>query len=161
MSVRQVGIMIQPPSRQRAGRPQLKRGSLGSHSDMSADRSHRWSIFVLGAAAALSHCGCTPRRPSVPARLLGVWRSAGSQDTATLHFLEDGTLTIAVTNPQVDYSFSATWQPIDSNHIRVKPQAGLPDVVLPKSVELRITLAGDRLTLTGSAGDAVTYLKVQ
>ena len=80
-----------------------------------------------------------------------------STDTVTLQFLSDKSVTIHVINPQVDYTLSAGWRWLDSNHVRITAPAGLPDVFLPKQANLRFTVTRDALTVSGDPAQSVTY----
>jgi hypothetical protein len=114
------------------------------------------AVLVLVSAFAGFGLACSERPPSGPAPFLGAWRNADARDTITLRFLNDGTVSIAITNPQVDYSFTASWQRLDSNRIRFTAPAGLPDFVLPRRAVVRFAIAHDSLTFSGGAS-SITY----
>jgi len=114
--------------------------------------------LLLGAGFFLvSGLGCSNGLPSGPPPFLGSWRSVISTDTVTLQFLSDKSVTIHVINPQVDYTLSASWRWLDSNHVRITAPAGLPDAFLPKQANVRFTVTSDALTFTGDPAQSVTY----
>jgi len=121
---------------------------------------HGMATCLLVAAVPFSPLACSRRAPSGPPPFIGAWRSVGARDTATLHFLDDGTVTIGVSNPRVEYLVTASWRLLDSNHVRVTPPAGLPAAVLPSRADVRFAVIGDQLTLTGGDGAVVAYRKV-
>jgi len=111
-------------------------------------------LALVGAAS------CSPSVPTTPPpNLLGQWRSAGG--TIILDFQKGGVLAITVDNPSVTYSQSAEWQPVDSAHIRIIPEAGVPGEILPPRPTLvAVSATAKELTLTAQGGDAVRYRRV-
>jgi len=119
--------------------------------------SRNSSLLLRAGIFLVSGLGCSSGLPSGPPPFLGTWRGVLATDTVTLQFLSDKSITILVISPQVDYTLSATWRWLDSNHVRITAPAGLPDVFLPRQANLRFTVTRDALTFTGDPAQAVTY----